>query len=104
MPRSARSSQANCSRTGVERPYWLFSTTKSTGSFQTAARFTASWKSPSLVPPSPLNVAATRGSLRSWAARARPSATGSMAPRWLIMPTMCFSSSAEVERAVAAPW
>ena len=34
--------------------------TKITGSFHTAARFTASWKSPSLVPPSPTNAAATR--------------------------------------------
>jgi hypothetical protein len=34
---------------GVDSPYWLFSTMNSTGSFQTAARLTASWKSPSLV-------------------------------------------------------
>ena len=63
-----------------------------TGSFQTAARFSASWKSPSLVAPSPVNAAATRCSPRSCAARARPSATGSIAPRWLIIPTMRFSS------------
>jgi phosphoribosylformylglycinamidine synthase len=37
----------------------LFSITKRTGSFQTAARFSASWKSPSLVAPSPQNAAAT---------------------------------------------
>ena len=80
-------------RTGVERPYWLFSITKSTGSFQTAARFTASWKSPSLVAPSPVKAAATRLSPRSCAARARPSATGSIAPRWLIIPTMPCSSA-----------
>ena len=60
----------------------------STGSFQTAARFSASWKSPSLVPPSPLNAAATRVSPRNCAASASPSATGSIAPRWLIIPTM----------------
>jgi hypothetical protein len=61
---------------------------KMTGSFHTAARFMASWVSPSLVPPSPEKASATRASPRSWAARPRPQATGSMAPRWLIMPTM----------------
>ncbi len=62
MPLSDSRAQAYCSLTGVDRPYWLFSMTKSTGSFHTAARFTASWKSPSEVPPSPLNTAATRDS------------------------------------------
>ena len=47
---------------GVERPQWLFSITNSTGSFHTAARLSASWKSPSLVAPSPVNAAATRRS------------------------------------------
>ena len=40
----------------------MFSTTNSTGSFHTAARFRASWKSPSLVAPSPVKAAATRRS------------------------------------------
>ena len=101
MPRSARSAHAYCSVTGVERPYWLFSMTKRTGSFQTAARFTASWKSPSLVAPSPLKVAATRRSPRSWAARARPSATGSVAPEVADHPDDALLEQSEVERAVA---
>ncbi len=63
--RSDNFAQAYCSLTGVDSPYWLFSTTKRTGSFQTAARFKASWKSPSLVAPSPVKLAATRRSPRS---------------------------------------
>ena len=37
----------------VDMPYWLFSQTKMTGSFQIAAMFSASWKAPSLLAPSP---------------------------------------------------
>jgi hypothetical protein len=33
--------------------HWLFSQTKSTGRFHTAARFSASWKIPSVAAPSP---------------------------------------------------
>ncbi len=39
---------ANCWSTGVEYAYWLFSSTKITGSFCTPAQFIASWKSPRL--------------------------------------------------------
>ncbi len=76
----------------MDRPQWLFSMTNSTPSRHTAARFMASWTSPSLVAPSPTSTAATRSSPRSRAASARPSATGAMAPRWLIMPTTWWSS------------
>ena len=86
----------------MERPHWLFSMTNSTGSFHTAARFKASWKSPSLVAPSPVKVAATRFSPRSWAARARPSATGIMAPEVADHAHHALLEEAEVEGAVAA--
>jgi hypothetical protein len=70
----------------------LFSITKTTGNRHTAARLSASWKSPSLVAPSPTSAAATWSDPRSRAASASPSATGSMAARWLIMPTTWWSS------------
>ena len=49
-----------------DMPYLLFSQTKTTGSFQIAARLTASWNAPSLVAPSPKKQATTRSSPRSW--------------------------------------
>ena len=88
---SARSSTGSASSTGVESPYPLFSTTKRTGSRHAPARLSASWTSPSRVAPSPTKAAATASVPCSWAARARPSATGSMAPRCEIMPTSRFS-------------
>ena len=101
-PRSARCRHAYCSCAGVERPQWLFSTTNTTGSFHTAARFSASWKSPSLVAPSPVNAAATRRSPRSCAARARPSATGQHRAEVADHADDALLERAEVERAVAA--
>ena len=49
-----------------DMPYLLFSQTKTTGSFQIAARFTASWKAPSLAAPSPKKHATTWSSPRIW--------------------------------------
>jgi len=39
--------------------YWLFWTRNTTGALKTAAKLSASWKSPSLVAPSPMNASAT---------------------------------------------
>jgi len=41
--------------------YLLFCTRNTTGALKTAAKFSASWKSPSLVAPSPMNAIATVG-------------------------------------------
>ena len=49
-----------------DMPYLLFSQMKTTGSFQIAARLTASWNAPSLVAPSPKKQATTWSSPRSW--------------------------------------
>ena len=49
----------------IDMPYLLFSQTKTTGSFQIAAMFSASWNAPSLVAPSPKKTRQMRGSLRS---------------------------------------
>lgn len=60
---------AVCSRVGSEIAQPLFWQTKTTGTFQTAAKFTASWKSPSEVAPSPKKqTTAVSGSPRSRAA------------------------------------
>src|SRR6478735_3410215 len=63
---------ANCWSSGVEYAYWLFSSTKITGSFCTPAQFMASWKSPREVEPSPNQVIAQRASSRSLNAIAMP--------------------------------
>ena len=47
-------SPASWSLTGTEIAYLLFCMTKMTGNFPLAAQLTASWNSPSLVEPSPL--------------------------------------------------
>ena len=39
---------------GTEMAYSLFCTKKTTGTWKTASKFSASWKSPSLVAPSPI--------------------------------------------------
>ena len=51
--RSATLRTGICRSTGTEIAYWLFSQKKITGSFQTAAKFSASWKSPFEAAPSP---------------------------------------------------
>jgi hypothetical protein len=60
--------------------YWLFSQMKMTGSFQTAARFSASWKAPMLVAPSPRKQTVTCLVPRCWADQADPLAMTSWAP------------------------
>ena len=62
----------NCRRTGVEIAHWLFWTKKTQGACSTAARFIASWVSPSLVAPSPRNATVTESSFNLWAAIAAP--------------------------------
>ena len=57
--------------------YSLFCTKKTTGARKTAAKLSASWKSPSLVPPSPHSAITTVGSPRNRAAWATPTACGS---------------------------
>ena len=65
---------------GVYSMYWLFSQTKTTGAFQTTARFSASWKAPMLVVPSPKKQTATWPECRYWADQAAPTAIGRCAP------------------------
>ena len=93
---------AYCSTTGVDRPHWLFSTTKITGSFQTAARFSASWKSPSLVAPSPVKVAATRGSPAQLIGQGEPVGHRRHRPEVADHPDDVVREDAEMEGAVAA--
>ena len=42
-----------CSDSGVLMAHWLFWQTNTTGALNVAAKFRATWKSSSLVPPSP---------------------------------------------------
>src|SRR5216683_3275227 len=56
---------------------------KTTGSWRTPARFIASWQSPRAEEPSPNQPTATRRSSRMRKASAQPTATGSIAGRWL---------------------
>ena len=45
---------AVCLLRGIEIAHWLFWQKKTVGAFQTPAKLSASWKSPSLVAPSPM--------------------------------------------------
>src|SRR5213595_2429217 len=81
--RSATCSVANSRCVGVEYAHWLLSQTKTTGSLRTPARFIASWQSPRAEAPSPNQPTATRFSSRIRNASAQPTATGSIAGRWL---------------------
>ena len=92
---------ANCWSTGVEYAYWLFSSTKITGSFCTPAQFIASWKSPREVEPSPNQVIAQRCSPRSLNAIAMPVAISIMSGSIETMPTQPLRAVAEVHVAVA---
>ena len=67
-------------RIGVYSMYWLFSQTKITGSFHTAAKLSASWKAPMFVAPSPKKQTATWSVPRTCADQAAPAATGRCAP------------------------
>jgi hypothetical protein len=60
--------------------YRLFSQTKITGSFHTAAKFKASWKAPILVVPSPKKQTETSLSPLYCARQAAPQAIGRCAP------------------------
>jgi len=71
---------ADCAERGMEMAHWLFWTIVTTGAFQTAAKFRPSWKSPSLVPPSPMKQTATASSFRWRLANARPTACGIWQP------------------------
>ncbi len=61
---------------GTEMAQSLSSTTKTTGSFQSAARLSDSWKAPWLAAPSPVTATAIRSVPRRWNANACPSAGG----------------------------
>ena len=50
---AAMSTRGCCTPTALLAAYWLFSQTKTTGSFHTAAMLSASWNSPSAAAPSP---------------------------------------------------
>src|SRR2546423_8688085 len=65
---------------GVYSMYWLFSQTKTTGSFQMTDRLSASWNAPMLVVPSPKKQTATCPDLRACADHAAPAAIGRGAP------------------------
>src|SRR3954471_13288411 len=85
-PYAAARSAAGCgtavtSAMGVYSMYWLFSQTNTTGAFQTAAMFRASWNAPMLVVPSPKKQTLTWPDFRYWADHAAPSAIGRWAPR-----------------------
>ena len=71
----------------MEYANWLFSSTKTTGSWRMPATFIASCHWPFEVDPSPNHVIATRGSLRIWNARASPFATSAMSGSIETMPT-----------------
>ena len=61
-------------RRGVEIAHWLFWQRKITGSFNTPAKFMASWTAPSDVAPSPKNPIATAPSPFRLQAHATPAA------------------------------
>ena len=67
----------------MEYAHWLLSQMKTTGRRRTPARFIASWQSPRAEAPSPNQPTATRLSSRMRKASAQPTATGSIAGRWL---------------------
>ena len=85
-------STANSRCVGVEYAHWLLSQMKTTGSRRTPAKFIASCASPRAEAPSPNQPTATRFSSRIRKASAQPTATGSIAGRWL---TIAISPSRE---------
>src|SRR6185312_9742541 len=78
---------------GVYSMYWLFSQTNTTGAFQTAAMFSASWNAPMFVVPSPKKQTATWPDLRYWADHAAPRAIGRWAPTIAYEPIMWWPTS-----------
>ena len=65
---------ALCFESGTLMAYLLFWTKNTTGALNTAAKLSASWKSPSLVPPSPTNAIATVGRPLRCSPEANPTA------------------------------
>ena len=53
--RSERSRIGECCHSGVDSAQWLSSSTNTAGTFQSCARFSASWNVPMFVAPSPKN-------------------------------------------------
>ncbi len=75
-PRSATFGMGICFSRGTEIAYWLFCTSVMRGRLWMPAQFSASWKSPWLVLPSPRQTNTTSSSPRSLAANAMPAACG----------------------------
>ncbi len=75
-------------------PYWLFSQTKITGSFQIAAMLSDSWKAPSLLAPSPKKQTVTSSRPRRLAASAAPTAIGRPPPTMPLAPRLPLVTSA----------
>ena len=71
--------------TGIDSPYRLFSQTKMTGSFQSEAKFTASWNAPVLAAPSPKKQTTHWSVLRIFMDNPTPVASGMPEPT---MPTL----------------
>jgi hypothetical protein len=76
-------SLANSRYDGVEYANWLLSQMNTIGRRLTPASVIASWVSPRADAPSPNQPTATRGSSRMRKVSATPTATGSIAGRWL---------------------
>src|SRR5204863_9997588 len=76
-------SLAVCLLLGTLMAQWLFWQMKTTGALNTPAKFMATWKSPSLVAPSPMYAAITVRSPLMRAAMAAPTACGSWGPMQL---------------------
>src|SRR5204863_72198 len=78
----------------VESAYWLFSQRKMIGSAHTAARFSASWTTPWLAPPSPKKAMTTLSVFLSFDASAAPVPMGTPAATIPLQPRMFRSSAA----------
>ena len=84
-------------------PYWLFSQTNTTGSSQSAARFSASWNAPSLAAPSPKKQTATLPAAAAAAGPgAAPTAIGMPPPTMPLAPSMPMVDVGDVHRAAPA--
>ena len=75
-------------RSGLYSPYRLLVMMNTTGAFQIAAMFRASWNVPMFVAPSPKNVSATFGFFCIWKATAAPTAIGRPAPTIALAPML----------------
>ena len=73
---------------GVDSAHLLFSTQKIAGTFQSCARFSASWNMPVFVAPSPRNATATLGSLCCLNAYAAPAMIPSPPPTTAFEPML----------------